>query len=103
MFSAKIQGFPNRVQFYAAVLPMGRELFSKRGAWFRGTEAGVHGRAGGKVNRLAIVGIDEAEVPQLRALVEIWSSRRYDLQHRLAEAIYHSGVGNALLKREEIA
>src|SRR6202011_4395781 len=51
------------------------------------------------VDRPAVVRIDEAEIPQLRALIEIRHSGRGDLDQELREAVVDAELRDALLKR----
>ena len=43
-----------------------------------------------EVDRPAVVGIDEAEVPELGALVEVRHARRAQLQHDLRQRVHHA-------------
>ena len=51
-----------------------------------------------EVDRPAIVRIDEAEVPQLAALVDVGDTRRGQLQDRLRQAIQHTRDGDLAMK-----
>ena len=53
------------------------------------------------VNRAAIVGIDERQVPELRALIEVRNAGRGHLDYQLREAVPHAVLGDELLKRPE--
>src|SRR5439155_20466135 len=50
------------------------------------------------ITRTAIVGIDETEVPHLRALIKIGNARRYDLEHELGDSIEESMERDAALR-----
>src|SRR5438445_5128384 len=49
-----------------------------------------------------VVRIDERQVPELGALVEIRNARRGDLQHYLRERIVHADFGDSPLELEEV-
>src|SRR5579859_7812298 len=51
-----------------------------------------------KVNSSAIVRIHEAQIPQLRTLIEIRYSRRSDLQQGLGETVDHAEVRDLFFK-----
>ena len=51
------------------------------------------------VDRPAVVGIDEIQVPELGALVEVRNARRGDLDHQLREAVVDAELRDARLER----
>ena len=57
--------------------------------------------ARGVIDRPPVVGIDEVQIPQLRALVEIRNARRGDLDEQLREAVVDAGFGDTRLERLE--
>ena len=54
------------------------------------------------VHRPAVVGVDEAQVPQLGALVEVGDAGRRDLDQRLRQRVEGAEVGDARLERGEV-
>ena len=52
-------------------------------------------RARGKIDRPAVVGIDQAEIPELGALIEIGHARDGEPQQALREAVHRAGRRNA--------
>src|SRR5262249_48384625 len=60
------------------------------------------GLATSKTDRAAVVGIDEIELPQLRALIELGDSGSSQAQDGLGEGVVHSQLRHARLKRKEV-
>ena len=54
-----------------------------------------------EIDRATVVRVDQAEVPQLRALVEIRHAGRGQFQRRLHEAVVHAEPGDARLERQK--
>ena len=68
----------------------------------------LHGRAGksllaaSEIDRPPVVGIDQAEVPVLRPLVEIGHARRRELEQKLREAVHRASRGDPLREGENL-
>ena len=56
-------------------------------------------RARGKIHRPAVVGIDQRQVPEFRALIEIRHARHRRLQRDLAQRIQRAQQRDALRQR----
>jgi len=61
-----------------------------------------HASAALIVYRTTVVGVDEAEVPQLRPLVRIGYSRSGELQHRLREGVEQAQVGHGAVELKKV-
>ena len=60
-----------------------------------------HRGAGCVVDRPPVVGIDEVQIPQLGALIEVGNAGRGDLDQQLREAVVDAELGDARLERQE--
>src|SRR5258708_6264662 len=73
--SPKIQRLPNGVEFDTAILPMLRQFAGERSIWLcLPFQRRQHGRAFRKIDRLAVVRIDQTQVPQLGPLIKVRNS-----------------------------
>ena len=54
------------------------------------------------VDRAPVVRIDQAQVPHLRALIEIGDAGRRDLDERLGQAVPHAALGDLRRERAEV-
>src|SRR5262249_34079617 len=60
------------------------------------------GLAATKINRPAVIGVDEIELPELRPLVQLRNSGSRQAQNGLGERVVYSEIRHARLKREEV-
>ena len=54
-----------------------------------------------EIDRPSVVGIDQAEVPELGALVEVGNARRPDLERDLRQPVDHPDTGDATRERRD--
>src|SRR5215469_11579841 len=105
MRTAKGEHFPSQVQLDASILPVLDEILNDALASRR---IRVHdplqdGEPPGKIDRPTVVGVDQVQIPNLGALVEISDPGRGNFQKSLRQAVDHSEIGNSTLKCTEIA
>ena len=98
------QGLPGDVKFNPPVFLIPGEVASQARrsstgrAGLRG-QIGQHSPAHGVVHRPAVVGIDQAEVPQFRPLVGVGHARRGEPQQRLRQGVEQAPVADPPLER----
>ena len=91
---AELQEMPGPRQLKAAIGPIPHELRP-----IRRLQRSECRRARGKIDRPAVVGIDEGKVPQLGALVKVRHPRQRGLQGDLAQRIQRAQQRDALRQR----
>src|SRR5882762_5997743 len=80
----------------------GGEARAVGGGGERAVEIAEQAAAQREVHRPAVVGVDQAQVPQLGALVEVGDTGRRDLDQRLRQRVERAEVGDARLERGEV-
>src|SRR5215510_4178558 len=101
---AKIQRLVGDVQLDGAIRPPDEQVAHERDEAFclLPTEFVEHGDPLLEVDGTAIIGINEAEIPELGALVEVGHAWQGDLEQYLRERIPHACVHDAALEAQEI-
>src|SRR5215475_193614 len=104
MCTAKGEHFPSQVELDASILPVLDEILndalaSRRIRLHDPVEDGEPLR---KIDRPTVVGVDQAQIPNLGTLVEISDPGRGNFQKSLRQAVDHSEIGNFPLKFAEI-
>src|ERR1700722_15093296 len=98
-----LKRFPDCVQLDAAVAPaFGDFDISRRWRFVERSNFGKRGFSFFKINGLAIVGVDETEVPQIGTLINVRNSRRSDLEKCLRETVCHTVERDLLLKFDKV-
>ncbi|MGO9089698.1 MAG: hypothetical protein ACLQGU_03390, partial [bacterium] len=89
IFSSKIKRLIGDIEFNPAVLPIEKKFRNKGVAAFGLALFEVLEKLGSfpEIHRTAVVGVNQAEVPKLRPLVDIGHTRRGNLQEDLGKGV----------------
>ncbi|SAL86101.1 hypothetical protein AWB68_07910 [Caballeronia choica] len=90
---------PHERQLHAPVAPV-RQLLRRRPFFFAFSQPRTPLF---EIHRASIVGVDETEIPQLGALIEIGHARRREPQQRLLEAVDRAGPRDPRRERRQLA
>src|SRR6202000_3513156 len=94
-----LQCFPDHIELDAAVSPVFGDFdIGRRRSFVERSKLGEGEFSSIEIDGLAIVGVDQAKIPEVGTLIEIGNSGRGGFQKRLRQPISHSEESNSFVK-----